>query len=120
MLHHDRRWAVTPVATAEDLAHKLTEHTWTCCTAFQIDDYLWLNDATSPDGAQEYAAIKRVGPNGQPLQIESITFSWCDTNEALQHIERSLRGDDDGNDFAREVTPQLETQDEHGRCCHCA
>jgi hypothetical protein len=120
MLHDARRWCVSPVDSAEELAHKLTEYTWTCCTAFEFQSYLWLNDATCADGAQEYAVVKRNGPQGKPLQIESITFSWCDFAKALAYIERTLRGDDDGNDFAREVTPVLETPDQHGRCHHCA
>ena len=120
MMHDNRRWVVTPVESAEDLVRKLTEHTWTCCTAFALGGYLWLNDATCPDGAQEYATIKRCGRNGKPLQVESITFSWCDCRAALRYIRRTLRGEDDDNDFAFEVSPTLETPDEHGRCRHCA
>lgn len=120
MFHKNRVWCVTAVESAEDLALRLTETTWTCCTALALGDYLWLNDATSPDGGQEYAIIKRAGPNGKPLQVESITFSWCDNAEVLAHIERTLRGDDDENDFAREVSPRLQALEEHGRCCHCA
>ena len=48
MMHNDRTWCLTPAESAEDLARKLTEMTWCCCTAFAIDRYLWLNDATSP------------------------------------------------------------------------
>jgi hypothetical protein len=120
MFHQNRVWCVTPVSSAEELARKLTTVTWTCCTAFELGGYLWLNDATSPDGGQEYSVLKRVGPNGRPLQVESITFSWCTTEQALEYIQRTLRGEDDGNDFAREVAPALETPDQHGRCGHCA
>ena len=76
MLHRHRVWCVTPVASAEELAEKLTGTTWTPCTAFEIGGYLWLNDAASPDGGQEFAVVKRTGPTGRPLQVESITFSW--------------------------------------------
>jgi hypothetical protein len=120
MFHKSRVWCVTPVGSAEELARKLTETTWTCCTAFELGNYLWLNDATSPDGGQEYAVVKKVGPNGQPLQVESITFSWCDHAESLAYIQRTLRGEDDQSDFAREITPVLQSRAEHGRCCHCA
>lgn len=120
MFHRNRVWCVTPVESAEDLARKLTETTWTCCTAFELAGYLWLNDATSPDGGQEYGVIKKAGPNGRSLQVESITFSWCDRATALEYIQRTLRGEDDANDFAREVSPSLQTPPEHGRCCHCA
>ena len=120
MFHRNRVWCVTSVRSAEELARKLTEITWTCCTAFELGGYLWLNDATSPDGGQEYAAVKKAGPNGRPLQVESITFSWCDYPTALDYVQRTLRGEDDGSDFAREVSPALQTPAEHGRCCHCA
>jgi hypothetical protein len=102
------------------LARKLTTVTWTCCTAFELGGYLWLNDATSPDGGQEYAVVKNAGPAGRPWQVESITFSWCDYPTALEYIQRTLRGEDDANDFAREVSPAIQTPAEHGRCRHCA
>jgi hypothetical protein len=120
MMHSDRVWAVTSAASAEDLARKLTGTTWTCCTAFALDGYVWLNDATGPDGAQEYACLKRQGPNGCPRQIESITFSWCDEQQALELIRRTLRGEYDASEFAHDVRPRLQTPDEHGRCHHCA
>ena len=120
MMHDNRRWVVTTVATAEELARKLTLHTWTCCTAFQLGGYLWLNDATSPDGAQEYSVLKLQGPRGQPQQIESITFSWCEFAQGLAFIQRTLRGEDDDNDFAFDVSPTLQTPEQHGRCGHCA
>lgn len=120
MFHANRVWCVTPVVSAEDLAEKLTTVTWSCCTAFELGGYLWLNDATSPDGGQEYAVVKRDGPDGRPLQVESITFSWCDFAEAMEYIQRTLRGGDDANGFARPVSPRLQTRVEHGRCCHCA
>jgi hypothetical protein len=41
-------------------------------------------------------------------------------DEALKHIQRTLRGDDDRNDFARGGELRLETPDQHGRCQHCA
>lgn len=64
--------------------------------------------------------LKKVGPHDRPLQVESITFSWCDYDESVEHIQRTLRGEDDGNDFAHEVAPVLQTPEQHGRCCHCA
>lgn len=120
MFHHDRVWCVTPVESAEDLARKLTEATWTCCTGFSLGGYLWLNDATCPDGGQEYAVVKKCGPGSRALQVESITFSWCDYDAALEYIQRTVRGDDDKCDFAREVHPHLQSPEEHGRCLHCA
>ncbi len=123
MLHTDRIWSVSVVESAEELARMLTEMTWSCCNAFCVkghSEYVWLNDATSPDGAQEYAVIKLHGSNDQPLQIESITFSWCNFEEALGYITRTLQEKDDSNSFSYKVHPALQTPDQHERCSHCA
>jgi hypothetical protein len=119
MLHSDRVWCVMQVAGAEELARNLTDGTWTCCTGFELEGYLWLNDSTCPDGAQEYAILKKVGPEGRLFQIESITFSWCNFAEALEYVQQALRGVGDRNDLAGEVFPVLQSPAEHGRCCHC-
>ena len=120
MFHDHRVWCIGEVTTAEELARKLTETTWCCCTAFVLGEYLFLNDSTSPDGAQEYAVVKRTGGNGRPEQIESITFGWCDAAKALAYIQETLAGHYDGGDFRREVAPVLESPEQHGRCAHCA
>ena len=62
--------------------------TWCGCDAFELSGYLFLNDSTSADGAQEFAAMKREGTDGSMVQIESITFSWCNYDEALSIIQR--------------------------------
>ncbi len=111
------------VASAEELAEKLTSMTWCCCTAFRVAGhprYVWLNDATSADGAQEYAACRLTDQADKVIQLESITFSWCDYEQALMFIRATLTGDDDGNDSAREVPAAIQTADEHGCCGHCA
>ena len=120
MMHEDRVWRKREVASAEDLAHKLTKTTWCVCTAFAIDRYLWLNDASSPDGAQEYAVLLHSERDGSFVQIESVAFSWCSYDEVLRFIEQTLRGEDDRNEWARPVQPTLQTAAEHGRCPHCA
>lgn len=120
-MHDDRVWCVSAVDSAEDLARKLTETTWCGCTAFELEGYLWLNDATSLDGAQEFAVLKKCDDDdGRFVQIESITFSWCDYDAALRFIKATLDGEDDENDFRREARPVLESPEDHGRCHHCA
>ena len=120
MFHHDRTWCVTSVASAEELAQKLTSIVWTCCTAFELGGYLWLNDSTSPDGVAEFAVLKRLTPDGPMLQVESITFGWCDYDTSLAYIQQAMRGEFDGSKFVHEVQPRLQTPQEHGRCHHCA
>ena len=120
MFHDKRVWSVSSVGSAKELAKKLTSVTWSCRNGFELGGYLWLNDAMSPDGAQEYAVLKRDGGNGKPVQIESITFSWCDEAKALAFIRSTLDGYDDDNQFRKEVDPVLQSPADHGRCAHCA
>lgn len=118
---HKRRWCLSPVATAQELARMLTERTWTLCSGFYIQghpDVLFLNDATCEDGAGEYGVIRLIGT--QHVQVESITMSWCSVEKALRYIEDALTGKMDGNDFARPVTLRLDTPEQHGRCHLCA
>lgn len=119
MLHENRVWCVSEVATAEELARKLTETTWCCCTGFRIGDYIWLNDSTSPDGAQEFAVVKDLSST-RYVQLESITFGWCDYERSLQLILATLNGQDDRNSWRKPVYPLLESEQEHGRCPLCA
>jgi hypothetical protein len=119
MLHENRAWRVIDVDSAESLALKLTDHIWCGCTAFRLGEYYWLNDATSPDGAQEYAVVKRTVSH-KFIQIESITFSWCDFERAQQFIDLTLQGDFDSSDWCRSVQPLIEPPEQHGRCQLCA
>jgi hypothetical protein len=120
MFHRNRTWCLSEAEFAEDLAKKLTELTWCLCAGFTVKghpNYLFLNDATSPDGAQEYAILKRDCERF--VQIESITFSWMDEAKALEYIRRTFTGEFDTSDFAHEVTLNLQTPAEHGRCPFC-
>ncbi len=122
-MHNNRVWSLSEVQTVEELAEMLTKTVWCCCSAFFIADhpeYVWLNDATSEDGAQEYAVCRIGASDDQLIQIESITFSWCDYEKAVSYIQSTLNGDDDDNDWARKVTALIQTADEHGRCPLCA
>ncbi len=97
--------------------------TWVGCNGVFVrgyPDYLVVNDATSGDGAQEYGVIKGGFAALRHRQIESITFSWCTYERALEHIQRTLTGEDDENDFAHDLEPRLETAEEHERCHLCA
>ena len=116
MVHERRRFSVADVATPEELAHKLTHYTWCGCNGFRLPgrphELLFLNDAFSPDGAQEYAVV-RAG-----RQIESITFSWCSEAEALTFIQQ-LQAGTLGYDYGP-CAPVIETPAVHGRCGLCA
>ena len=120
MFHKHRRWAITQTESPEDLAHKLTEHTWTCCTGYELQDYLFLNDATSADGAQEYAIVKKDDGNRRPVQVESITMSWCTYYKALRYIREAIAGEYDRSQFAHPVPVSWEPIEQHERCHLCA
>lgn len=121
MLHKTRSWCVAQLLDPKDLARKLTEHTWTGCQAFELAGYLFLNDSTSPDGAQEYAVLKRpLAAEESWFQIESITFGWCDFEKGLTYIRQILAGQYDAAEYRVAVSPRLQTPAEHGRCPHCA
>jgi len=119
--HTKRRWCLQQVGTAEELARKLTQQSWTLCCGFEIGNYLFLNDAFSEDEAQEYSVLRKPAQPGEPyLQVESITMSWASEAEALSYIRQALAGEMDKNDFARPVEPRLDTPEQHGRCHLCA
>ena len=90
MMHTNRRWNVGTLKGSEELAEHISENgcTWTLCTGFRVGHFLWLNDATSEDGAGEYAVIdEHTG-----LQVESITASWCKPYSVLQYAEEFING----------------------------
>lgn len=58
---HARRWRLSAAESAGALARMLAQQTWTLCSAFCVagrEEYIFLNDATSEDGAGEFAALK--------------------------------------------------------------
>ena len=119
MFHKSRVWCLGAVGSPEELAEKLTSHSWTLCTGFYIagfEVYLFLNDATHEDGAFEVGIVKRV-PNGF-IQVESVTFSWCQPSKALTCILMAIRGEFDSE--GRPVNVSLQTPEEHKRCHLCA
>jgi hypothetical protein len=95
---------------------------WTMCTGFRWRSLLFLNDATSGDGAQEYAVI-REGVDGSE-QVESLTMSWGITLEDFAKIVEQLDADPDEYwDAIAAVTrvpfePNLNHPE--GSCAHCA
>ena len=96
MMHKHRVHCLGPVESAQRLAEKLTGSTGCLCTGFYVEgrpDYLFLNDSIHESGAGEYGVIKRTKDGF--MQVESITFSWATTSEALDYVEQALRGEFD-------------------------
>lgn len=120
MLHKSRTWCLHSVTDAEDLARKLTESTWTLCTAFGLADYVFANDSTSPDGAQEFAVLRSRDARGDYQQVETITFSWCTEEQAFTLILSVLAHQFDEQDLGSVSLWQLQHPHDHMVCQHCA
>lgn len=118
MLHSKRIWSVVPAEKAEWLAEQLTQYTYCGCNGFRLGDYLFINDATCADGAQEYAVLKPTGDHY--VQIESLTFSWMTQEKALDIIRRVLAGEFDHERYGAIDLSRIQTPAEHGRCYLCA
>lgn len=109
MMYPKRPHKVCEVADLATLVHKLTNYTWTTCSAFSWRSLTLLNDSTGPDGAQEYAVIRASE------QIESITVSWMKPDELRELLEQYERGE--GAAMHKAVTLVEHPQ---GYCPRCA
>lgn len=116
MIHTNRPFSATEVATAEELAEKLTKHSWTLCTGFRFSGHLFLNDSFSEDGAAEYAVIRE----SDGVQVESITFGWCSEEQALGYIKQVVEPTD--AEDTRAFPPKVTKVRPHpaGSCHLCA
>ena len=79
----------------DDLAANLRMSglTHTLCTAFRLrHGAILVNDATSEDGAGEWAVLFPA-EDGTYLQVDSVTFGWMVYDEARAVIDR-IDGDD--------------------------
>lgn len=114
MFHSYRPWSVTDADTPATLAEKLTQYTWCGCNGFRLGDYLFLNDSTGPDGAQEFGVIHEPTMR----QVESITFSWCSEEEALKYIQEVLNGE--YKPYTEPLDLTIQTPDVHEECALCA
>lgn len=124
MFHRKRRWVLSPVASIAELAHMLTQRTWTLCSGFYVEghpDTILLNDATHEDGAAEFGVCRSTQPS-EWIQVESITFSWIDERKAAELIRAAIASEFDSNDFARPINLEgrLDDPQSHGRCHLCA
>jgi len=117
MLHSKRIWSIFPAESDEWLSEQLTQYTFCGCNGFQLGGYVFVNDATCADGAQEYGTLKLAGDHY--VQIESLTFSWMTPAQALDMIQRVLAGEFDDAHYAVIDRGRLETPVDHGRCHLC-
>jgi hypothetical protein len=83
MMNKNRRFMISDRYTLDELAEKLTQRSWCLCSGFLAEGLLFLNDAFSEDGAQEFAVFRcsftRAELEAEPCtldQVESLTCSW--------------------------------------------
>lgn len=118
MLHSNRIWVVVEAESTERLVQQLTQYTWCGCNGFRLSNYVFVNDSTSGDGAQEYAVLRP--DENDYVQIESLTFSWMTECDALGITQRVLAGEFDCHVFGERIDRRrLQTPVEHGRCHLC-
>jgi len=116
-MHKQRIFKVSDVFRGESLspatlARALVQHSWTLCSGFRIGHLLFLNDATSEDGAQEYAVFdERLGK-----QVESLTCSWFEEEDLERAIVKLLAGEGGCEPWG--ATPSLAHAE--GSCTRCA
>lgn len=117
MMHKQRVFSVVSVYHGEDispasLASLLTRHSWTLCSGFRLGHLLFVNDATSEDGAQEFAVFdERLGK-----QVESLTCSWIQPDQLQAMILDLLAGAQGVESWGS--MPRLDHP--AGSCHHCA
>lgn len=119
MLHKHRMWSVTDINSSDELAIKLTQQTWPGCTAFRQGTYLYANDATSGDGAQEYAVLRMFTREDLLVQVETITFSWCSIESATELIQQINSNQFDSQLLDRVQAKRFQSPAEHGSCYLC-
>lgn len=120
MMFKNRTHRVVSVASIDELAEKLVEHTWTLCTGWELDGLLFLNDSTCEDGAGEWAVVIPDQDRRAGEQIESITFSWCDLAQAIEHIRLCLDYRRTGERPGMSARVVLHIEHPEGSCRLCA
>lgn len=110
MIHDTRVYSVRVVSSAEELAELLTEFAWTLCTGFEYSGLVVLNDSFSEDGAQEWAVFRHS------QRVESVTFSWCSKERALEILHALLAG---AGAEPLGSLPRTEPAAQHGHCHLC-
>src|SRR5690554_121999 len=113
--HTDRHWGISTIQTATELASLLTEHSWTLCTGFRWNGYLFLNDATSEDGAQEFAVIREA----DMAQVESITASWMSRERMLDFLTTQLGATDFSHSYGTVDRRRIHELKTHHGCYFC-
>lgn len=122
MIHTPRTYSAIQVRDIEELAQRLAQ-SWTLCTAFLVEHdgqpFLIANDATSEDGAQEYAVLRVDERHGRAIsarQVDSLTISWMSEDRIRAGWPEWFAE----QPSSRGIVLQVESPARHGRCRFCA
>ncbi len=101
MLHPNRAHSITDRSdrSIEEFASELAEHSHVCCQGFRFRNLLLLNDATSEDGAQEFAVIRC------DRHVEYLNCSWNDAASVARQLKHLLSSTDLGINWAFTLNP---------------
>lgn len=118
MLHTKRRWGVARCEDTGELADKLTEQTWTLCSAFRTaGGTILANDSIREDGLQEYGVL-RQDEDGAWRQVESITVSWFGRDQLRLYIDQADAGDLDARPILDRIAGER-LEEPHDTCDLC-
>ncbi len=121
MFFPNRTWCLTGVPSSQALAEMLTRQTWPTCSGFFVTGHrsvLFLNDATGPDGDQEYVVMYR-NRHGIIGEMDSITVNSFTHERIAWLVDQFLELPGETVQFAATIRPdQIKTPRQH-RDIHC-
>ncbi len=118
MMHKDRQWGVATMLDNDEIAEKLSEYSYTRCTAFKTAaGIVWANDSTNENAIQEYGVLQRDEGTGEWRQLESITTSWCSTETLRTFLDSADAGEFKDDNWGTVADSQF--KDDHQSCPHC-
>lgn len=121
--HKGRSWGAIRTHDLKQLALDLSSEgvTHTTCSAYLLGKYAIVNDATSEDGAGEWAVLMETQPGGDYRQIESVTFGWMNAAEAYRCLDRILAGEWNSGDLGMVSADRVGSpHNEANQCPACA
>ncbi len=105
MFYRQRTYSVTEYGDKNELAHTLTQHSWSLFAGFRFENILFLNDSAGEYSPQEYAVFRvdnvDFTKSGRRFTlIESFTVSLMEPPDFLEALSRVLSGESVGfNEF---------------------
>jgi len=116
MIHKDRVFNIKTCSADEMIADFQHTRSWTLCSGWRVGDTLYLNDAFSEDGAQEYAVI-RVTPDSTTLQFDSVALGWMSANRIEAYIHETWNCDLASAEWKDGWRTPVQVNDRHSDSC---